>query len=47
MLEYREEEKSLHHVALEAKFWDDNKPKTSQKREFTQLQNSSILFNFI
>ena len=35
---YREE-KSLRHVAVEAKFLDDNKPKA--------FQTSSILFNFI
>ena len=38
------EEKSLRHVAMVAKFLDDNKPKTS--REFTLFQTPSILFNF-
>ena len=43
--EYREE-KSLRHVAMVAKFLDDNKPKRHLKSGFTLFQTSSILFNF-
>ena len=43
--EYREE-KSLRHVAMVAKFLDDNKPKRHLKGGFTLFQTSSILFNF-
>ena len=38
------EEKSLHHVAMVAKFLDDNKPKRHLKSGFAQFQTS---FNFI
>ena len=41
------QEKYLRHVAMVAKFLDDNKPKTSLKSEFALFQTSSILFNFI
>ena len=41
------EEKSLRHVAMVAKFVDDNKPKIHSKGEFTLFYPSSILFNFI
>ena len=41
------EEKSLRHVAMVARFLDDNKPKTSLKSKFALFQTSSILFNFI
>ena len=41
------EEKSLRHVAIVAKFLDDNKPKTALKSTFALFQSSSILFNFI
>ena len=41
------EEKSLRHVAMVAKFLDDNKPKIHLKRDFAPFQTSSILFNFI
>ena len=41
------EEKSLRHVAMVARFRDDNKPKTSLKSKFALFQTSSILFNFI
>ena len=34
------EEKSLRHVALEAKFLDDNKPKIHQKENFYAASNS-------
>ena len=46
LLKYREE-KSLRHVAMVAKFLDDNKPKRHLKSGFTLFQTSSILFNFI
>ena len=41
------EEKLLRHVAIIAKFLDDNKPKTSLKSAFVLFQTSSILFSFI
>ena len=41
------EEKLLHHVAMVAKFLDDNKPKHHLKSGFTLFQTLSILFNFI
>ena len=44
--EYREE-KSLRHVAMVAKFLDDNKPKKSLKSLFALSQTSPILFIFI
>ena len=40
------EEKSLRHVAMVAKFLDDNKPKSHLKSKFALFQTSSILFNF-
>ena len=40
-------EKSLRHVAMEAKFLDDNKLKIHFKSKFVLFQTSSILFNFI
>ena len=40
-------EKSLRHVAMVAKFLDDNKPKKSLKSLFALFQTSPILFNFI
>ena len=40
------EEKSLRYVAMEAKFLDDNKPKSHLKSGFALFQTSSILFNF-
>ena len=43
---YREE-KSFHHVAMVAKFLDDNKPIKSLKSLFVLFQTSPILFNFI
>ena len=43
---YREE-KSLHHIAMVAKFLDDNKPLKSLKSLFTLIQTSPILFSFI
>ena len=39
-------EKSFRHVAMEAKFLDDNKPKSHLKSGFALFQTSSILFNF-
>ena len=41
------EEKSLRHVAVVAKFLDDNKPIKSLKSLFALFQTSPILFNFI
>ena len=41
------EEEPLRHVAMVAKFLDDNKPKTLLNSEFAQFQTSSILVNFI
>ena len=41
------EEKSLRHVAIVAKFLDDNKLKIHLKSKFALFQTSSILFNFI
>ena len=41
------EEKSLRHVAMVAKFLDDNKPIKSLKSLFALFQTSPILFNFI
>ena len=43
---YREE-KSFHHVAMVAKFLDDNKPIKSLKSLFALFQSSPILFTFI
>ena len=43
---YREE-KSLHHVAMVAKFLDDNKPKRHLKCGFALFQTSPSLLNFI
>ena len=40
-------EKALPHVAMVAKFLDDNKPKKSLKSLFALFQTSPILFNFI
>ena len=44
---YNKKEKSLRHVAIVAKFLDDNKPKRLLKCEFALFQTLSILFNFI
>ena len=41
------EEKSLRHVAIVAKFLDDNKPKIDLKREFALFQTSTTFFNFV
>ena len=41
------EEKSLRHVAMVAKFLDDNKPKKSLKSLSALFQTSPILFSFI
>ena len=41
------EEKSLRHVAMVAKFLDDNKPIKSLKKLFALFQPLPILFNFI
>ena len=41
------EEKSLRHVAMVAKFLDDNKRKINLKSKFALFQTSSILFNFV
>ena len=38
---------SLRHVAMVAKFLDDNKPKIHLKNKIAMFQTSSILFNFI
>ena len=46
MLVYREE-KSLRHVAMVAKFLDDNKPKTSPKKKFTILNFIDRWRNFL
>ena len=40
-------EKSLRHVAMVAKFLDNNKPKRHLKSGFALFQTSLILFNFI
>ena len=39
---YRNREKSLRHVALVAKFLDDNKPKIHLKSKFALFQTSSV-----
>ena len=44
---FNREEKSLRHVAIIAKFLDDNKPKTSHKSAVALFETSSILFSFI
>ena len=41
------QEKLLRHVAMVAKFLDDNKPKIHLKSKFALFQTSLILFNFI
>ena len=41
------EEKSLRHVAMVAKFWDDNKPIKSLKSLCALFQTLPILFSFI
>ena len=41
------EETSLRHVAIEAKFLDDNKSKRQLKSGFALFQTSSISFKFI
>ena len=41
------EGKSLSHVAIVAKCFDDNKPKIHLKIIFAPFQTSSILSNFI
>ena len=41
------EQKSLRHVAMVAKFLDDNKPIKSLKSLFALLKTSPILLNFI
>ena len=41
------EENSLHHVAMVAKFLDDNKPMKPLKSLFPLFQTLPILFNFI
>ena len=43
---YREK-KSLRHVAMVAKFLDDNKSKRHVKSRFALFQTSSFLFNFV
>ena len=43
---YREE-KTLRHVAMVAKFLDDNKPIKSLKKLFVLFQTLPILFSFI
>ena len=43
---YREE-KALRHIAMEAKFLDDNKLIKPLKSLFTLFQTSPILLNFI
>ena len=45
--QYSGEEKSLRHVAVVAKFLDNNKPKIHLKRAFALFKTSLILFNFI
>ena len=40
------DEKSLRHVAMVAKFLDDEEPKIHLKSEFILFQTSSIAFNF-
>ena len=40
------EEKSLRHVAMVAKFLDDNKTKTSLRSELALFHTTSILFTF-
>ena len=44
---WNREEKSLRHVAMVAKFLDDNKPIKSLKSLFALCRTSPILFNFI
>ena len=44
--QYTGEEKSFRHVAMEAKFLNNNNPR-HLKSEFALFQTSSILFNFI
>ena len=44
---YSDEEKSLRHVAMVAKFLDDNKAIQSFKSLLALFQTSPILFNFI
>ena len=41
------EEKSLHHVAMVAKFLDDNKPIKSLKSLFALFETSPILLNWL
>ena len=41
------EEKSLRHVAMVAKFWEDNKPIKSLKSLFALFQTSPVFFSFI
>ena len=43
----RNKEKSLRHVAMLAKFLNDNKSKRHLKSGFALFQTSSISFNFI
>ena len=45
--QYNGEEKSLRHVAVVAKFLDNNKPKIHLQRAFALFKTSLILFNFI
>ena len=40
-------EKSLRHVAMVAKFLDDDKPKIHLKSKFALFQTSSMLFSLI
>ena len=47
VLKVNKEEKSLRHVAMVAKFLDDNKPIQSFKSLLALFQTSPILFNFI
>ena len=42
-----EKRSRLRHVAMVAKFLDDNKPKIHLKSKFALFQTSLILFNFI
>ena len=46
MLVYREEKSTLHHVAMVAKFLDDNKPKTSHKKWIRTASNFIDLIPF-
>ena len=41
------EEKSFRHVAMVAKYLDDNKSERHSKNGFELFQTSSILFNLI